>query len=195
MGDRYYNRSYSYTYNIEAKKRHIFGKLIDKEYAVKFAYQMEQVGKQEGDMRYLVVSDIKKIAAIKNKNAMTVVAADIADDVTAQYAQYSNVIESPTSDYMNFAAIPGNVKADQVTLSIEKSTEYSKDFTNLTEKGGQWYAVSNSHAEYNLCSITCDLTTNKYTQANSYVGKITSHDIPNTPIYHFVVTHKNKKIS
>lgn len=190
---QYYNRSRSYTYTIEAKKRHVFGKAIDKEYATARAYYMEQSGAKEGDLRFYVHSDIKKLAAIKRKNALVVDPDSVGAILSAQLEHYANTIESASSDYMSFAAIPGNVKVDDVILSIEPTEARHANFTNLVQRGGVWYAAHNSHNEMQLCSITCDLTQRSYTQANSYAAKIASGDVANTQFYGFVVTYKNKQ--
>lgn len=190
---QYYNTSRSYTYTIDAKKRHVFGKAIDKETAVTRAYQMEQVGAKEGDLRFYVHSDIKKLASIKRKNALVVDQDIVGSILTSQLEHYSNMIDSASSEYMSFAAIPGNVKIDDVVLSIEPEDARNSNFVNLVQRGGNWYTVHDSRSELQLSSISCDLTRRSYTQTHSYSARIANGDEDAYQFYRFVVTYNNKQ--
>lgn len=191
----YYDRHYVYSYTIEAKKRHVFMKPIDKEYAVKFSYQMGQVGKVEGDYRYYAIADTKKVAAITNKNALKVDAHLIAADLTRQYEQYSNVVESASNDYMIFAAIPGTVKVEDVTMSVEP--EVPGKYTRLVTQGGVWYMVgsaASSGGVHPLYPFAADFGTRTYTQQNR--STLTLPSLPSLAdgeVFNFVVTYKDNK--
>lgn len=193
QGTGYYDRHYAYTYTVDVKKRHVFVKPIDKEYAVKFAYQMGQVGKVEGDHRYYVISDTKKVAAITKKAALSINAAVIATALTEQFASYSNVVESASNDYMTFAAIPGTVKVDDLAMSIEPEVS-GKDYTRLVTRGGIWYMVGSSSSNggvHPLYSLSADLGTRTYTQQNR--STLTLPSLADGEVFNFVVTHKDNK--
>lgn len=187
-----YGGGTSYQYTIDVKKRHVFGCKIDKTYAVERDYQMKQVGKGEGDLRYYVISDTKKIASIVQKNAMVVDPAAIAADLTKQFEKYSNVVESASNDSLAFAAIPGTVKVTDLTLSLEPAVG-STEFVRVVNVGGAWfYLYETSYTtKYNLCSVTADLTKHTYTQSNRVSHTIDTVD--NVDVYNFVVTHKGNQ--
>ncbi len=193
QGTGYYDRHYAYTYAVDVKKRHVFVKPIDKEYAVKFAYQMGQVGKVEGDQRYYVISDTKKVAAITKKAALSINADIIATALTDQFASYSNVVESASNDYMTFAAIPGTVKVDDLAMSIEPEVS-GKDYTRLVTRVGIWYMVGSSSSNggvHPLYSLSTDLGTRTYTQQNR--STLTLPSLADGEVFNFVVTHKDNK--
>lgn len=193
QGTGYYDRHYAYSYTIDAKKRHVFTKPIDKEYAVKFTYQMEQVGKVEGDYRYYVIADTKKVANITTKNALKIDASLIAADLTCQYEHYSNVVESASNDYMSFAALPGTVKIEDVTMSVELEVP-GKEYTRIVTRGGVWYTIGSSSSNggvYPLYPFTADLGTRTYTQQNR--STLTLPSLADGEVFNFVVTHKDKQ--
>ena len=193
QGMSYYDRTTAYSYTVDAKKRHIFVKAIDKEFAVKYNYAMEQVGKVEGDMRYYVIADTKKVASITTKCAKVLDVDQIARDVTKQYERYSNVVESASNDYMAFAAIPGTVKVSDVTLSIEPAVD-NPEFAQVVTRGGVWYVAGSQSSyggNYALYPISSDLGTRTYTQHNR--ATLTVPDLSGGEVFNFVVTHKDNK--
>lgn len=187
-----YGGGTSYQYTIDVKKRHIFGCRIDKSFAVANDYRMQKVGKVEGDLRYYIVSDTKKVASIVKKDALVVDPTAVASDITKQFEQYSNVIESASTDSLAFAVIPGNVKLTDLTLSLEPAVA-GTEFVRVTNIGGVWFYLyeTSCTSKYNLCSVTADLTKHTYTQSNRVTQSIDSID--NVDVYNFVVTHKGNQ--
>ena len=116
----------------------------------------------------------------------------VASDITKQFEQYSNVIESASNDSLAFAVIPGNVKLTDLTLSLEPAVA-GTEFVRVTNIGGVWfYLYETSYtSKYNLCSVTADLTKYTYTQSNRVTQSIDSID--NVDVYNFVVTHKGNQ--
>lgn len=192
-GASYYDRITAYSYTIDAKKRHVFVKPIDKEYAVTREYQMNQVGKKEGDYRFYVIADTKKVALITKKAAAVINADEIAADMTKQYEKYSNVVEAASTDYMSFAMIPGTVKVEDVIMSIEPAVD-NAEYTKLVTRGGIWY-TANSNSSYNagfaLYPFSTDLGTRTYTQQNR--STLTLSTLDDGEVFNFVITHKDNK--
>ena len=188
-------RGYSttYKYELDVKKRHVFGARIDKAYAIANEYRLTTSKKQEGDWRYYVAADTKKIATIVKKNAEVIDMDAIAADMTIQYERYTNVIESASRDYLTFAAIPGNVKISDLTLSLEKAVDNPEHIKIVQYNGSWFYAYTSTTREGNwqLCYVSADLVNGTYTQRNHI--DYTLRTLDGVEMYNFTVTYKNNQ--
>lgn len=180
----------SYQYDIEIKKRHVFGAHIDKQFIDSHAYLISTSNKKDGDWRYYVVADTKKVATINKKNAELIDVNAIAADMTNQYKNYTNVIDSASYDYLAFAAIAGNIKSKDLTLSLQPAID-GDQFGQFVYQGADlYYARKRNHLDkYQLYRTTVDLDNLTYTQ-HSFVTH-TDMALDGMAVYNFAVTHND----